>query len=146
MKPKRKDVQCTVDEVLDGRPPLVREYVDALREIVRGAAPEAKEIAYRVVQEAANNAVRHGDPQSIRIAFEVDDRQILTLSVTDDGAGTKAENTAGGLGLIGMRERVTAAGGSLTFGPNDGARGWATVARLSLDALPASSRIASVLA
>ena len=47
MKPQRKDVLCTVDEVLHGRPPLVCEYVEALREIVRSAAPRAKEIAYR---------------------------------------------------------------------------------------------------
>lgn len=47
MKPKRKDVLCTVEEILDGRPPLVREYVEALRQIVRSAAPQAKEVAYR---------------------------------------------------------------------------------------------------
>jgi two-component system sensor histidine kinase UhpB len=117
-----------------------------LREAESEVPEAAKEIAYRVVQEAVNNAVRHGDPQSIRIAFKVDDGQILTLSVTDDGAGPKAETTAGGLGLIGMRERVTAAGGSLAFGPNEGAPGWTTVARLSLDASPATPRTASVLA
>lgn len=47
MKPKRKEVLCTVEEILDGRPPLVREYVEALRQIVRSAAPRAKEVAYR---------------------------------------------------------------------------------------------------
>jgi len=47
MKPKRNDVLCTVEEILHGRPPLVREYVEALREIVRSAAPGAKEVAYR---------------------------------------------------------------------------------------------------
>lgn len=47
MKPRRKDVLCTVEELLNGRPPLVREYVEALRRIVRGAAPRAKEVAYR---------------------------------------------------------------------------------------------------
>ena len=47
MKPRRKDVLCTVDEVLHGRPPLVRGHVEALRDIVRSAVPRAKEIAYR---------------------------------------------------------------------------------------------------
>jgi len=47
MKPKRKEALCTVEELLQGRPPLVREYVDALRKIVRSAAPQAKEVAYR---------------------------------------------------------------------------------------------------
>jgi hypothetical protein len=47
MKPQRKDVLCTVEELLHGRPPLVREYVEALRRIVRSAAPKAKEVAYR---------------------------------------------------------------------------------------------------
>jgi two-component system sensor histidine kinase UhpB len=102
----------------------------------------AKDVVYRVVQEAANNAVRHGDPHSIAIALALDDsQQTLTVSVADDGAGRAAPSAVGGFGLVGMRERVVAAGGSLTFGPDPGG-GWTTTARLSLDA-PLSTQAAA---
>jgi two-component system sensor histidine kinase UhpB len=99
-----------------------------------------KDVIYRIVQEAANNAVRHGNPKIIRIAIAADERHALNVSICDDGARGQAQPTAGGLGLIGMRERVVAAGGSLTFGPNPGAVGWTTAARLRLSGVePARS-------
>jgi two-component system sensor histidine kinase UhpB len=95
--------------------------------------PEAaKDVVYRVVQEAANNAVRHGDPHTIEIAFALDADQTLSVSVADDGVGRAAPSAVGGFGLVGMGERVAAAGGTLTFGP-DPEGGWTTLARLSLD-------------
>ena len=52
--------------------------------------PEAvKDVAYRVVQEAANNAVRHGDPATIHIRLVLDGGRALRVSVTDDGAGSR---------------------------------------------------------
>lgn len=93
---------------------------------------------YRIVQEAANNAVRHGDPKSIRIAIELAGRDALLVSVVDDGAQTSVRPNEGGLGLVGMAERVSAAGGSLTYGPNEVGAGWTTAARLRLT--PARSR------
>ena len=99
-----------------------------------------KAVIYRVVQEAANNAVRHGNPRTIRIAIKADDSQALDVSISDDGDRGQAQPASGGLGLIGMRERVLAAGGSLTFGPNPGATGWTTAARFSREtAAPARS-------
>ena len=92
-----------------------------------------KDIVYRVVQEAANNAVRHADPRRVRIALEIDEAQVLCVSITDDGAGRGDKIAGGGLGLVGMRERVTSVGGSLTFGPTDGAAGWTIRARLTPD-------------
>ena len=102
--------------------------------------PDAvRDAAYRMVQEAANNAVRHGDPASIRIIITLDADRLLQVSVADDGAGAKATGEGGGLGLIGMRERVTAAGGTLVFGPNAGGAGWTTTATFDLktERLPA---------
>ena len=95
--------------------------------------PEAvKEAAYRIVQEAANNAVRHGNPKTIRIAVEVEDRSDVLVTVLDDGVNPGAQRESSGLGLLGMRERTTALGGSLTFGRTAGAVGWSVIARLPL--------------
>jgi two-component system sensor histidine kinase UhpB len=91
-----------------------------------------KDVVYRVVQEAANNAVRHGDPKAVWISLEVDEAQVLSVRVIDDGAGRGASAAGAGLGLVGMRERVTALGGLLSFGPNRGAPGWTTTASLNL--------------
>jgi two-component system sensor histidine kinase UhpB len=96
-------------------------------------ADATKDIAYRVVQEAANNAVRHANPKLIRIVIGIDDSGHVCVGVTDDGAGD-GDKTGGGLGLVGMRERVGSVGGSLAFGPLPGGRGWTTQARLPLAA------------
>ena len=99
--------------------------------------PEAvAEVVYRIVQEAANNAVRHGQPASIRIRVEREGEERLFVSVDDDGAraGSPAPlaSEGGGLGLIGMRERVEAGGGSLIYGPDPTGSGWTTAAHLRL--------------
>jgi two-component system sensor histidine kinase UhpB len=96
--------------------------------------PEAiKEVVYRTVQEAANNAVRHGNPKCVRIkiAFNGD---VLIVSVADNGSGG-SQTKGHGLGLVGMRERIAAAGGVLVFGPNVGSAGWTTMAQLDLKAV-----------
>ena len=79
--------------------------------------------AYRIAQEALNNVVRHAGATrvDVRVCFD----QELELTVTDDGqwsAGRKGEGgaKAPGLGLIGMRERVNMAGGTLTVTPRSG--------------------------
>jgi two-component system sensor histidine kinase UhpB len=101
--------------------------------------PEAtKDVVYRVVQEAANNAVRHGSPKTVRIALWIDADETLSISVADDGTGHDAATTLGGLGLVGMRERVVSVGGTLSFGPNQAGAGWTTIARLRLDGAPAA--------
>ena len=94
-----------------------------------------RDVAYRMVQEAANNAVRHGDPSTIRISMTIDRDQVLKVSVADDGVPGKPASAGGGLGLVGMGERVNAAGGSLSFGPNTGGAGWTTTATLDLKAV-----------
>ncbi|HZZ32793.1 MAG TPA: histidine kinase, partial [Phenylobacterium sp.] len=91
-----------------------------------------KETVYRVVQEAANNAVRHGEPKAIWISLEIDEAQVLSVRVVDNGDGRGSSMAGAGLGLVGMRERVTALGGFLSFGPNPEASGWTTTAKLNL--------------
>ncbi|MDL4815540.1 sensor histidine kinase [Actinomadura opuntiae] len=77
---------------------------------------------YRVVQEALANAARHAPGSSAAVAVGVDGPLAL-VTVTDGGAPPGAGRPAGGgLGLVGMRERVTALGGTLRAGPHG--TGW----------------------
>jgi signal transduction histidine kinase len=68
--------------------------------------------AYRVVQEALTNVLRHARASQVEVnvVYGADD---VSVEVLDDGAGA-INGTAGGHGLVGMRERVAAFGGSLT--------------------------------
>nr|WP_255617256.1 histidine kinase [Aurantimonas sp. VKM B-3413] len=70
-------------------------------------------LVLRAVREAVNNALRHGRPSHISIRITADGGR-LSFAVTDDGGGLQTGGTGGGFGLIGMRERVEAAGGELT--------------------------------
>ena len=93
---------------------------------VRGelpALPAAVEVAaYRIVQEALTNVVRHAQACTccVRLALDADG---LTVEVTDDGIGIPT-SAAAGVGLSSMRERVAEMGGScdVTAGPDGGTR------------------------
>ena len=83
--------------------------------------------AYRVVQEALTNSLKHAGP-GVRAAVRLDSTaEQLVLEVTDDGSGAVAAGV--GNGLVGIRERVLACGGEVSAGPGD-AGGWRVAARL----------------
>lgn len=82
----------------------------------RPVPPAVSLVGYRVVQEALTNVVRHGDATRCDISIDTDDR--LLVQVEDDGSS--AGPVAEGNGLRGMRERVTALGGTLRAGPLPG--------------------------
>jgi len=71
--------------------------------------------AYRIVQEALTNALKHaGDAHaSVRIHYGADS---LELEIVDDGGGAQAPVAGGGHGLVGMRERVALYGGRFDAG------------------------------
>jgi signal transduction histidine kinase len=74
--------------------------------------------AYRIVQEALTNALRHA--HASRVAVTLDhDAEGLHILVTDDGVGG-SNARPGGHGLVGMRERVAVYGGALDAGPMAG--------------------------
>ena len=89
-------------------------------------------VAYRVVQESLNNATRHapGAPVQVTVAVSV---AALDIAVVDRGTSAVASTNGGGVGLVGMRERVEAVGGTLHAGPEAG--GWAVRARVPRPAL-----------
>jgi signal transduction histidine kinase len=92
--------------------------------------------AYRIVQEALTNVVKHAGPAraQVTIGYHAQD---VTVEVTDDGQGVTAPTGDGqarvGHGLIGMRERVAVFGGDLEAGPGPGS-GFRVAARLPLAA------------
>ena len=70
--------------------------------------------AYRIVQEALTNSMKHGSARSASVTVRIDSRSV-TIEVTDDGRGAAA-GYAPGRGLLGIAERVAAFGGSLQHG------------------------------
>ncbi|PFG37565.1 signal transduction histidine kinase [Flavimobilis soli] len=75
---------------------------------------------YRVCQESLTNVLKHAGPSaSVTVLLRWDATQ-LTLDVTDDGRGAAAASDGAGHGLVGMRERATMFGGSLSAGPRPG--------------------------
>ena len=92
---------------------------------VRPLPPAADLSAYRIVQEALTNVVRHAGPTHARVLIGYRPGE-LSIEVTDDGPrpGGRARRpiarTGGGHGLIGMRERAALFGGMLEAGPQAG--------------------------
>lgn len=86
--------------------------------------PQGVELTvYRVVQEALTNARKHAGPDLTRVDVQLSYRPgEVEVRISDDGRGTTstAQSGAGGHGLVGMRERVAAHGGSLSVGPGAG--------------------------
>jgi signal transduction histidine kinase len=77
-------------------------------------------VVYRVVQESLNNSAKHAPGASARVAVAVAP-DAVDVDVFDAGAAASGDGPAG-VGLIGMRERVEAVGGTLQAGPVPG--GW----------------------
>jgi signal transduction histidine kinase len=95
--------------------------------------------AFRVVQEALTNVMKHAGPTRTTVRLGYRPRDLL-ITVSDDGpppdavvvatAGSRAG--PGGRGLIGLRERIAVYGGELDAGPRPGG-GWRLAARIPLD-------------
>ncbi len=103
-------------------------------------SPGVDQTAYRIVQEALTNTLRHAPGSSASVDVEYDDT-FVTVRITDTGAqpvpvparvpgpAPTAGRLAHGFGLAGIAERVASCGGSLTVGP-DPSGGFAVAARL----------------
>ncbi|MFE7591652.1 sensor histidine kinase [Kitasatospora sp. NPDC057512] len=77
--------------------------------------------AFRIVQEALTNVVKHASPTRCQVRLAAV-RGTLTIDVTDEGPGPGHRPTVpgGGMGLVGMKERVAAHGGTFSAGPRPG--------------------------
>ncbi|MGW8994569.1 sensor histidine kinase [Streptomyces zhihengii] len=93
--------------------------------------------AYRIVQEALANVVRHapGAPTRVSVASDGAHLTVLVVNGPPSGPVSPLESTGTGHGLVGMRERVRLTGGTLDTGPlPDG--GFRVAARIPLDPEP----------
>ncbi|MCX4718507.1 sensor histidine kinase [Streptomyces virginiae] len=124
---------------LDRLPELVEQAataglsVDVSTEGQARALPPGVDLAaFRILQEALTNVMRHSGARTARIRL-IWQPHALELRVADDGPATGGAPDGGGNGLVGMRERATALGGTVETGPRpDG--GFRVVAVLPLKA------------
>ena len=96
--------------------------VDDPAELADGHVPHGVQLsAYRIVQEALTNVVKHADAVACRVVVTVAPDEVR-IEVTDDGRGAKPAGVGPGAGhgLVGMRERVATYGGSFTAGHRSG--------------------------
>lgn len=99
------------------------------------ASPSVGLAVYRVVQESLTNVVRHAGPASAKVAI-LYAPDAISAWIEDNGrrlagpAARAAPKPTDGHGLIGMRERVVAAGGTLEAGPKPDGGGWQVHARV----------------
>jgi len=117
---QRRDLAALVGQARAAGVPL--EYTHA-------EVPAAlRDVAYRVVQEALTNAMKHAAGSTVTVRLAVGGGAV-EVEVRDAGAAPSSLGASGaGLGLVGMRERVEAVGGRLEAGPVEG--GWRVLARL----------------
>ncbi|MFD3927563.1 sensor histidine kinase [Streptomyces sp. NPDC058614] len=131
-----RELRATLEALRDDdtTPPQSLEHVPELVERARSMGLDATltiegqrhdvpdavgRTAYRIVQEALTNTARHAcaTTAAVRIEYRPDG---LSVQVDDDGRAAPEDTPAHGLGLLGMRERVTALGGRLRAQPRTG--------------------------
>jgi two-component system sensor histidine kinase UhpB len=76
---------------------------------------DAQLVVYRVAQEALSNAARHSDAARVEVRLRRLENGGVELTVADDGRGFAFDESEGGLGIAGMRERALLIGGELTI-------------------------------
>jgi signal transduction histidine kinase len=101
-------------------------------------APELETAVYRIAQEALTNVAKHAHAQHVALELRREPEG-LRLTVEDDGVGFDPGGPLGGFGLVGMRERLELAGGTLEVRPREpgGTRveAWFPLARAEAAAL-----------
>ena len=91
--------------------------------------------AFRIVQEALTNVIRHARAATATVQVVCDDQE-LAVQVEDDGQGAVSHDGSGvGQGILGMRERASALGGLVEAGPRPGG-GFRVLTRLPLSGGP----------
>ncbi|MFB7204643.1 sensor histidine kinase [Streptomyces virginiae] len=96
---------------------------------VRGLSPAVDTAVYRIVQEALTNVVKHARARRVGVRLHHGARE-LAVTVTDDGRGQAGGGAGGGHGLIGIRERAAAHGGTAVCGPGPDGTGFSVRAVL----------------
>jgi signal transduction histidine kinase len=101
---------------------------------------ETETAIYRITQEALTNVARHAHARRVRVQLNADDEH-LHLEIEDDGRGLADDDgKRGGVGLIGIRERVRALGGTMNL---ESAAGVQLAVHIPLESPPAVPRQAT---
>jgi signal transduction histidine kinase len=142
LRAEEKEPEETTSPGLDRLPELVSSARSAGLEVRHGVYGEPRPVpdgvavsAYRVVQEALTNVVKHAGARTAEVRVRYLD-SALEVEVTDDGRGAAHRPDGQGFGLAGMRERVAVHGGELEAGPRRDA-GYRVRASLPVGARPA---------
>jgi signal transduction histidine kinase len=102
-----------------------------LRMVIEGRPvplpPDTEVAVYRTVQEAFTNLLKHARAERAELRLDWATRA-LTVRVTDDGVGPQPGTP--GRGLIGIRERIGACGGTVSTGPGEDGRGFEVLVRV----------------
>jgi signal transduction histidine kinase len=131
--PGTATLESLVEQVRRAGLPVQLEITGEHRTLSAGADLSA----FRIVQEALTNTLKHGGPFArARVEVRYGSRR-LEIDVEDNGRGASAQGPDGGHGLLGMRERVGVYGGELTVGPRAGG-GFIVHATLPYDNLRAA--------
>ncbi|MEU6198627.1 sensor histidine kinase [Streptomyces sp. NPDC047061] len=102
--------------------------------VPRPLAPSTELTAYRIIQEALTNTHKHASAARTEVTLDYG-ATALRVTVTDDGPPHPAKGPGTGHGLIGMRERASSVGGTVTAGPRPEG-GFRVVAELPLSPAP----------
>jgi signal transduction histidine kinase len=124
-QPSLEQLEHLVAQVRDAGMPVDVRVEGERRELPPGVDVSA----YRIVQEALTNALKHAGPARARVSIRYGE-EALELEIADTGRGG-TNGAGGGYGLDGMRERVAVFGGRLDSGPQSSG-GFAVRARLPL--------------
>ena len=82
---------------------------------LRRHAPDICEtVLFRIAQESLTNVARHAHTQQASISLR-QERELIRLRIHDDGCGYDTSKSHTGLGILGMRQRAAAVGGTLTI-------------------------------
>jgi signal transduction histidine kinase len=107
------DVPALVERVRESGVPVTLELSPDLPPLTA----QATMTAYRVVQESLTNVLRHAGKVPTRVQLAPKDGSLL-IEVWDAGGEDVVGSPPGGVGLVGMRERVLSCGGDVTSGPD----------------------------
>jgi signal transduction histidine kinase len=133
--PGLTDLDRLVRELDGAGLPVTVAYDGARIELPRGVDLTA----YRIVQEALTNVMKHAGPASATVLVRYEPG-VLGLEIVDDGRGVNGRaDGRSGHGVLGMRERVAVYGGTLDAGPKPGG-GFRVAARLPYDERPYEER------
>jgi signal transduction histidine kinase len=132
-QPGMSQLTTLVDQMRDAGLPVELQIEGAQRAL----PPSVDLSAYRIVQEALTNTIRHAGPARAQVKVNYADSAV-DIEVLDNGRGPNEPDSpdSTGHGLIGMRERVTLLGGKFQAGHHPGV-GYSVRAHLPLDGKPA---------